>query len=291
MKPKDIYVLSDFTEHANKSSPDGLAACKTLSDLNFSTKTYVDEHQAPHQVDMLLVGHYWYRCDGTGTWACATGTAVHYFYGSRFETVCTPVPEYRRSRIYFDPPFSTAAATQQTGSGNTGWLESCTVGFHIRDAKLNLDRETDARRTAEAQVADLASKRTERAQQIKELEDEAEGSCNDVLAFLVKFVFLLTGPVDKLLNKDGDDMLLQPKDLCLHVHQRKSLRKRRDRLHPTPQDGRRSSISATSTSVDADDAKTGGEGEMIVNLEIEAKEWKERFKKLNKKVQILMKDD
>ena len=137
MKPKDIYVLSDFTEHADKSSPDGLAAFKTLSDLQFSTKTYVDEHQAPHQVDMLLVGHYWYRCGGTVTWACATGTAVHYFYGSRFETVCTPVPEYRRSRIYFDPPFSTAAATQQTRSGNTGWLESRIVGFHISEAVIN----------------------------------------------------------------------------------------------------------------------------------------------------------
>jgi hypothetical protein len=30
---------------------------------------------------------------------------------------------------------------------------------------------------------------------------------------------------------------------------------------------------------------------MIVNLEVEVKEWKEKFEKLNNKVQISMKDD
>jgi hypothetical protein len=30
---------------------------------------------------------------------------------------------------------------------------------------------------------------------------------------------------------------------------------------------------------------------MIVNLEVEVKEWKEKFEKLNNKVQIFMKDD
>jgi hypothetical protein len=33
------------------------------------------------------------------------------------------------------------------------------------------------------------------------------------------------------------------------------------------------------------------QGEMIVNLEVEVKEWKEKFEKLNNKVQIFMKDD
>jgi len=50
----------------------------------------------------------------------------------------------------------------------------------LQDAKLNLDRETDARRIAEAQVADIASKGTEQAQQIKELEAEVEGLYDDV---------------------------------------------------------------------------------------------------------------
>jgi len=33
------------------------------------------------------------------------------------------------------------------------------------------------------------------------------------------------------------------------------------------------------------------QGEMIVNLGAEVREWKERFEKLNKKVQIFIKDD
>lgn len=33
------------------------------------------------------------------------------------------------------------------------------------------------------------------------------------------------------------------------------------------------------------------QGEMIVNLRVEVKEWKEKYEKLNKKVQIFMKDD
>jgi hypothetical protein len=137
MKPKDIYVLSDFTEHANKSSPDGFAAFKSLGDLRFSTQTYIDENQAAHQVDMLLVGHYWSKRGGPVTWACATGTTVHYFYGNPFETMCKPVPEYRRSRIYFDSSFSTVAAPQYTGNGSSVWRETRTAGFHISEAVIN----------------------------------------------------------------------------------------------------------------------------------------------------------
>lgn len=33
------------------------------------------------------------------------------------------------------------------------------------------------------------------------------------------------------------------------------------------------------------------QGEMIVNLKMQVEEWKERFEKLNKKVQVFMKDD
>ncbi|KAJ4334326.1 hypothetical protein N0V87_006978 [Didymella glomerata] len=204
------------------------------------------------------------------------------------------------------------------------------------------------------------------------------------LALLVKFVFLLTNRIDNLPNKVGNDMLLHSKDLCIHVQRQKKIVKESSRKAASHfQDARRSSISARSTTIDADNtegdtADAGGSqimisehsqttgvaarnskrvesddddlmaaatssnapkrmrtlqsehtssrlqsnfnslvqqckseltnevatqeqmsqteiiqlrGEMIVNLEVEVKEWKEKFEKLNNKVQIFMKDD
>jgi hypothetical protein len=91
MKSKDVYVPNDFTEHAKINFPDDLAAFKTFGDFPIGTKTYIDEKQAAHQVDMLLVGHYWLKRGGPSTWVCAAGTTVHYYYGNPFGIVCKPV--------------------------------------------------------------------------------------------------------------------------------------------------------------------------------------------------------
>ncbi|KAF3033191.1 hypothetical protein E8E12_002990 [Didymella heteroderae] len=154
------------------------------------------------------------------------------------------------------------------------------------------------------------------------------------LALLVKLVFLLTDRVANLVSDDEEeDLLLQFKDVCIHIQQKKSAEEASRQISSRSEDAIRSLISTTSTSVDADATETdiadvGGiritsgelaihnsrraapgddrsmsdiessskpttssKGEMIVSLEGEVKQWKEKFEKLNKKVQDFMKDD
>lgn len=67
------------------------------------------------------------------------------------------------------------------------------------------------------------------------------------LALLVKFFFLLTGRMTSLENENGEDMLLQFEDLCLHVQQKRIAENAS--MASRSQDARRTSTS-TSTSVD-----------------------------------------
>jgi hypothetical protein len=137
LKPKETYVLRGFTKHADTSFPDDFAAFMALAGVQSSTKTYVDENQAAHQIDMLLVGHYWVKCGSPSAWACATGTTVHYFYGNLLETVCKPVLEHYRWRIYVESPFSTVTATPYDMHGAAAWQEARTAGVHISEPVIN----------------------------------------------------------------------------------------------------------------------------------------------------------
>jgi hypothetical protein len=137
LKPKETYVLRGFTKHADTSFPDDFAAFMALAGVQSSTKTYVDENQAAHQIDMLLVGHYWVKCGSPSAWACATGTTVHYFYGNLLETVCKPVLEHYRWRIYVESPFSTVTATPYDMHGAAAWQEARTAGVHISESVIN----------------------------------------------------------------------------------------------------------------------------------------------------------
>ena len=74
---------------------------------------------------------------------------------------------------------------------------------------------------------------------------------------LVKLVFLLTDRVANLVSDDEEeDLLLQFKDVCIHIQQKKSAEEASRQISSRSEDAIRSLISTTSTSVDADATET-----------------------------------
>ncbi|KAF1943065.1 hypothetical protein EJ02DRAFT_153133 [Clathrospora elynae] len=114
MAPRKQYNLDDFTRYGQTYFPDAFAIISDISAYKFDKKTYVNESQEPHQVEMLKVGFYHRRAGGPSVWAYTTGSAMYYFWGNRSEEVLSLVPEENRSRIYYDGQFGTMAGRQDT---------------------------------------------------------------------------------------------------------------------------------------------------------------------------------
>jgi hypothetical protein len=120
MEPREQYTSKDFKRYARKEFANDFTAFRNADICMFERKTYFDEHNAAHDIDVLLVGHYYKRDGGPAVWAQATVTGVRYFSGKAREKCCFLIPEMHVSRIYFDQPYNSIIGTSEEKSRISG---------------------------------------------------------------------------------------------------------------------------------------------------------------------------
>ena len=120
MEPKEHYTSKDFKRYARKEFANGFTAFRNTYICTFERKTYFDDNNAAHDIDVLLVGHYYRRDAGPAVWAHAAATGVRYFSGKAAEQRCYLIPEMHVSRIYFDQPYSSIVGTLKEKSQMSG---------------------------------------------------------------------------------------------------------------------------------------------------------------------------
>jgi hypothetical protein len=113
-------------------------------------------------------------------------------------------------------------------------------GVELQIARSSLEREKDGRCAAEGQLAGFESKTTEQEQQIKELEDEAEGLYDDVLVEKGWLCWSNSSSSSLIALTISRTRLAMtccsiPRTYAFTCSgRRRSLRNRRERLLPTP---------------------------------------------------------
>lgn len=134
MEPKDHYTPRDFKSYARKEFSDEFSTFREIYTCSFEHKTYLDENNAAHSVDVLPVGHYHRRQGGPPVWAQATSTGVRYYQGKGAESVITPIPEEHVTRIYYSAPYSSIIGPQE-GRGRTA---SRKAGHYFVETIINV---------------------------------------------------------------------------------------------------------------------------------------------------------
>lgn len=134
MEPREYYTLKDSKRYARKEFPNEFGIFRDIYTGKFETKTYLDENNAAHGVNVLFVGHYHIRKGGPPVWAQATATGVRYFQGRPTEEVCTLIPEEQVSRIYYSTLYSSMIGPQQ-GRGRTAGRKA---GQHLVETIVNV---------------------------------------------------------------------------------------------------------------------------------------------------------
>lgn len=120
MEPREHYTSKDFKRYARKEFATEFTAFRNAYICMFERKTYFDDNNAAHDIDVLLVGHYHRREVGPAVWAQATATGVRYYSGKALEKRCYLIPEMHVSHIYFDPPYSFIIGTLDEKSRMSG---------------------------------------------------------------------------------------------------------------------------------------------------------------------------
>ena len=118
MAPKKHYGIKDFLQHAEKNLGDEFSTIADTTRYGFEEKVFFVENERAQQVDMVRIGHYYHRSGGQTIWAHSTGNSISYYRGDSSE-VTLLVDKYEKSRIYYDPPFSTMVGPEETSQTRT----------------------------------------------------------------------------------------------------------------------------------------------------------------------------
>ncbi|KAH6614290.1 hypothetical protein C7974DRAFT_418008 [Boeremia exigua] len=131
MEPKEQYTLSDFKRFGRKEFPIEFKYFQTTYAASFQKRTYLDENNAVHSVNALLVGNY-HKQQGPSVWAEATTTGVRYFFGNADDLVTTVITEKNVNRIYYAAPYNRWVGSQKGRRSSLGKK----AGRHIVEKSL-----------------------------------------------------------------------------------------------------------------------------------------------------------
>ena len=209
MAVQESYALTDFTSYALKNFEAVFELMSDLSVYNFELRQFRTKEGDLIEAELLQFAYWMERSFGFPAWAHFDGDDMHYYRGKAGEVLES-----------CHPPIASG--------GNISLIQDYKEPFchavPYREPECGMKNR-------------------------KVIRENARTLARNRLTLLIKFVFLLKGHIARISNKEDIDLLIDFKELCMHVQQNKKDVEAMSQVI-IPDAVRRASNSTTANSID-----------------------------------------